>query len=83
MCVEGMINGWTREDTNQLSGDLREEREREREREKKKKEKSNDFFFFTSFTSFLSSASLINTRHSLCDPSSKRDTHDKETAILY
>lgn len=35
MCVEGMINGWTREDTNQLSSDLREERERE----KKKKEK--------------------------------------------
>ena len=36
MCVEGMINGWTREDTNQLSSDLREEREREEEEERKR-----------------------------------------------
>ena len=35
VCVEGMMNGWTREDTNQLSSDLREERERERRRKKK------------------------------------------------
>lgn len=37
MCVEGMINGWTREDTNQLSSDLREEREREREEEERER----------------------------------------------